>query len=116
MPKANSTARITSCGATTNATLVKAGPGDIHTVVATNTTATVKYLKIYNKASAPTVGTDVPVLTVALAPNNALTFFDLPQGLYCNLGIAFAITGANGDSDTTALTAGDVVGVNIIYS
>jgi hypothetical protein len=37
-------------------------------------------------------------------------------GLYFSTGIAYGLTGAAADSDTTALTAGDVVGVNIDYS
>jgi hypothetical protein len=114
--KANSTSRIVSAAASTNATSAKASAGNVHSIEAYNTTASVKYLKLYNKASAPTVGTDTPVRTIALAPNarSAMTFPN--GGLYFSTGIAYGLTGAAADSDTTALTAGDVVGVNIDYS
>jgi hypothetical protein len=36
-------------------------------------------------------------------------------GLYLNLGIGYAITGAAADNDTTAVAAGDIVGLNVIY-
>ena len=38
----------------------------MYVLTASNPTATAAYLKLYNKASAPTVGTDVPVLTITL--------------------------------------------------
>jgi hypothetical protein len=76
----------------------------------------VKFLKLYNKASAPTVGTDIPFLTIALPPSNAVCSLQFEMGLYFNLGLSFAITGADGDSDTTAVAAGDVKGINIIYT
>lgn len=37
-------------------------------VVTSNINAAARYLKLYNKASAPTVGTDTPVLTIPLPP------------------------------------------------
>lgn len=113
--KPNSASRIVSAAASTNATLAKASAGDIFHIEATNTTAALKFLKIYNKASAPTVGTDTPVLTIPLQPSNVPTVRTFPKGMYFSTGIAYAITGAAADADTTALVAGDVVGVNIAY-
>lgn len=52
--------------ATTNATSVKTTGGTIYNIVASNTGVTDVYLKIYNKASAPTVGTDIPVYTCVI--------------------------------------------------
>ena len=52
--------------ATTNATSVKTSGGTIYNIVASNTGAAAAYLKIYNKASAPTVGTDIPVHTCVI--------------------------------------------------
>lgn len=115
LKKSTTTGRIVSSSATTNATSVKASAGSVHVIVATNTTAALKYLKLYNKASAPTVGTDTPVLTIALSPSNAQTRVEFPNTMNFATGIAMALTGAAADSDTTALAAGDVVGVNITY-
>lgn len=111
----NNTAKLTTCAATTNATLVANGPCDLYGIIVTNTAAAVKFLKIYNKASAPTVGTDVPVLTIAL-PATALQNIQFESGFYLNIGLSYAITGADGDSDTTAVTAGDIKGLNFLYA
>lgn len=116
MRKASATSRIVSAAASTNATVAKGSAGDVISITATNTTASLKYLKIYNKATAPTVGTDTPVLTIPLQPSNVPTTISVPGGLYCSAGIGYALTGAAADADTTALVAGDVVGVNVVYA
>jgi hypothetical protein len=114
--KAVSTSRIPSAANTTNATSAKASAGELHKASAYNATASLKYLKIYNKASAPTVGSDTPVLTLPIPPNGTLNH-DFPNGgFYFATGIAYALTGAAADADSTALAANDVVGVNIVYS
>lgn len=114
-PGASGTSRIVSSAATTNATAGPTGLRDVFGVDAYNTTSTVKFLKLYNKASAPTVGTDTPVVTIALTPN-ARTSMAWSNGLCFTTGVAYALTGAAADSDTTALAAGDVVGVNVYVS
>lgn len=113
--KPDSCGKLPSAAATTNATLVKSGSGYLFQILVTNTTATVKYLKIYNKASAPVVGTDVPFMTIALGVSNAAQTIPFVGGLYMNNGIAFAITGAAADADATAVAAGDIVGLNLLY-
>lgn len=115
MLKTKYTSRIVSAAASTNATLAKGSTGTLMNLQAYNTSATAKYLKLYNKASAPTVGTDTPVLTIALPPT-AATNISFNGGYYFSVGIAYAITGAAADADTTALLAGDVVAVNVNYS
>lgn len=114
--KPNAVSRITSSASTTNATVAKASMGDLFAITGYNTTAAVVYLKIYNKASAPTVGTDTPVLTIAIPPNAPVPANCMGTGpLYFSTGIAYALTGAAADSDTTAVTAGAIVGLNLIY-
>lgn len=108
--------RIASSAATTNPTSAKTSVGRLFRARAYNATATVKYLKFYNKASAPTVGTDVPVITIALKPNDTTDVDFGAIGYSFATGIAYAITGAAADNDTTALTAGDVTGVNVMYA
>lgn len=109
-----SVSRIVSAAATTNGTSAKASAGDLHRIRGYNAAAAVRYLKVYNKASAPTVGTDTPVLTYALAP---LSIFDIELGgFYFATGIAYAMTTGSADADTGALTAADVVGLNITYT
>jgi hypothetical protein len=96
--------------ATTNATVVKASTGDLYEISLTNTSAAAKFFKLYNKASAPTVGTDVPILIITIPANSekSLEFGD--QGKRFTLGIAYAITNLQPVADTTAVAAGDVIG------
>lgn len=108
--------RLLSSAATTNATLVKAAAGRVFQIVGLNNAAAIRYLKLYNKASAPTVGTDVPVLTVALKASDRFEIDLNPYGQFFVTGIAFAITGAVADNDTTAIVAGDILGLNIWYA
>jgi hypothetical protein len=100
--------------ASTNATSVKATAGSLLEIHATNNNAAARFLKIYDKASAPTVGTDVPKHTYTLFPTTGQLVLVLPQGITFLNGIALAITGAVGDADATAIGANDVV-VNLCY-
>lgn len=113
--KANATSRITTSAATTNPTSAKASAGNIFAITALNTTGTITYLKIYNKASAPTVGTDTPVQTYAIPANGQLTL-DFANGYYLGTGIAYGLTTDVADGGSTAVAAGAIVGLNIIYS
>lgn len=100
--------------ADTNATVVKAAKAILYAYQFFNATATARYVKLYNKATAPTVGTDVPVRRLIIPPNG-LVAFHAEEGLGAfTAGLAYAITGALADADTTAVAAGDVV-VNIDY-
>jgi hypothetical protein len=106
-PYTPSASSLTSA-ATTNATSVKTSAGSLYEITADNFTAAIKWLKIYNKSSAPTVGTDVPILTVPIPINSSVVLNFGTQGKRFTTGIAFALTGAQAVSDTTALAAGDV--------
>lgn len=94
--------------ASTNATSVKTSNGRLYSVQVTNTSASTKWVKFYNKASAPTVGTDTPVARYAIPAGWCGELFDSPMGRAFSTGIAYAITGGGADSDTTAVAAGDV--------
>jgi hypothetical protein len=109
----SSASRVLSAAASTNSTVAKASPGFLYRVVGYNAAATVRYLKIYNKATAPTVGTDTPILTIALKPLDA---FNIEVNVYFSTGIGYALTLLSADADTSALTAADVLGLNVIYA
>jgi predicted anti-sigma-YlaC factor YlaD len=100
--------------ASTNATSVKTSTGILGTVVLTNTASSFRYVKVFNKASAPTVGTDTPVIQFPVAPNSSLDVSTSMAGLRLTTGIAYAITGASALLDTTSVAAGDVL-VNLTY-
>lgn len=101
----------------TNGTLVAAGTKRLLGGSVCNVSASVRYLKFYNKATAPTVGTDTPIATIALQPNTTYSLLELAAaapGAYFSLGIGYGITGAAADNDMTAITAGDVL-INVLY-
>jgi len=99
--------------ATTNATSVKASAGQVYGWMLFNTSAATKFFKLYNKASAPTVGTDTPFMTIPIPAGGGIVA-DFDGGIAMGTGIAFAITGAVTDADATAVALNDVV-VNLLY-
>lgn len=101
------TSTAVNSAASTNATNLKATAGMIFNITAMNVTASTKYIRIYNKATAPTVGTDIPVMVVAV-PATSSKEITINYGLKLATGIGFAITGAATATDATAVAAGDV--------
>lgn len=98
-----------NAAATTNATSLKASAGQLYTIDAFNVAAYNVFLKLYNKASAPTVGTDVPVMTIPIQAGGGYSK-TWPMGLPFATGIAYAITKLQADTDTTVVVAGDLTG------
>jgi hypothetical protein len=95
--------------ASTNATSVLAAPCEVLKLTASNTNASARYLKVYDKASAPTVGTDTPVATYTIPGNATGAGTNIPLTLpdSFQLGFAFAITTGAADSDTGAVSANE---------
>lgn len=94
--------------ADTNAVNVKGSAGRFYGLSFYNATASAKYVKLHNTAGTPTAGSGV-IRTFGIPPNGAREVF-LPHGHFFATGIGMTITGAAADADTTALSAGDVVG------
>lgn len=92
--------------ATTNATSVVAAACSLAEVTLSNPTATAAYFKVYNKASAPAVGTDIPIATFAIPANSDRQIDFGPIGKRMGTGLAYAVTGAAAATDTTAAVAG----------
>jgi hypothetical protein len=99
-------------GASTNATLVMTGNASLKTLAGGNSTATVYFLKLYDKATIPVCGTDVPKLTIPL-PANQTTPIDFGNGAIFPQGLGFCLTGAIADNDTTAAAAGVAINFGI---
>lgn len=115
-PSGGATAgRLISAGST-NATSLKGSAGQIYMISAINLNAAVRYLKIYNKATAPTVGTDTPVWTfpIPASATGAGFVLSIPTGVEFSLGIALALTTGVADADTGAVAANEII-VNIAY-
>lgn len=100
------TGQTLTSAASTNATSVKASAGSLMEASLFNATAATVYLKFYNKASAPTVGTDVPILTIPVAAGAVWANEFGRFGKRFATGIALAITGAAAATDATAIAAG----------
>ena len=100
------TAISVTTAATTNAFVQRSAAGNLFEVTASNPTATAAYLKFYNKATAPTVGTDIPVMTIPVPANSFVSYVPGGQGKRFTTGIALAVTGAITAADTTAAVAG----------
>ena len=103
--------------AAVNLVSVKTTAGKIISGTVQNVSAAVKYLKIYNKASAPVVASDIPAFVIPLLPNLPTSLADIVgfSGHSLSAGIAYAITGGAADTDATAVAAGDVF-VNMLYA
>jgi hypothetical protein len=98
-----------------NATAVKGSPAKLTILNIVNGAATLRYFKIYNKASAPTVGTDIPLITITL-PNGSSSF-TLPAfiGIDFSVGLSFACTLGVADDDTTPFTVVGEVTAMLAY-
>lgn len=112
--KANATHILPTTAGSTNATSVTTAATDVFSIWVYNGNAAVRYLKIYNLAVAPTVGTSVPVLVIPLPPTT-LTQVNWAKGLYFSVGMAYALTTGAATSDTNAVST-DITGLTITYS
>ena len=112
-PPAPATPYFLNSAATTNGALILTGTSSVHSLWATNEGASPAYIKLYNKATAPTVGTDVPEMIIPVPaaasgvpgvanPNIGFIAFRFA------LGLGIAITRNAVFSDTTAVGAGEV--------
>lgn len=111
-----STARLLSAAGTSgDATNVKASAGRVYAIQGYNAASAVRYLKLYNSASAPTAGAGTPVKTLAL-PAGAGFAFDWPVGLTFSTGIGYTLVTGSADNSSTSVTAADILGLNIDYA
>lgn len=108
------TSRLVSAANSDNATVVKASAGRLFKIDGYNAAASVRWLKLYDKATAPSAA-DTPRRSIALPASSRfeLNFTDL--GLAFAAGIGFRLVTGSADADNTAVTAADVLGLNLDY-
>lgn len=99
------TAFALTAAATTNATIVKASAGTVYGLTVTNIGAAVAFLRLYNTATAPTVGTTVSILTIPIPTNGVVTLNFGVLGHRFATGISIATTNLGTEADATAITA-----------
>lgn len=112
-PPAPVTPYFLNSAATTNGALVITGTSGLTSLYATNTGAGAAFVKLYNKATAPVVGTDIPEMVIPIpAAVAGLPGVAAPNigfiGMRFALGLGIAITGGAADTDTSAVAAGQV--------
>lgn len=84
--------------------VVKNTAGTVFGIRLVNTNASVVYCKIYNKATTPTVGTDLPIGVIKLESSGTVKDY-FEYGLYkASLGIYIVAVTGLADTDTTAPT------------
>jgi hypothetical protein len=88
---------------------VKGAPGQVYSYDLINTQASIRYLHLYNQATAPTLGTSVPILTIPLAASSK-TSLSIDAGWAFSTGIAYGVTTDDAATPATTASAGDVQG------
>ena len=112
-PPAPTTPYFLNSAATTNGALIITGTSGLQSLWATNEWASPAYIKLYNKATAPVVGTDIPEMIIPVPaavswvpwvanPNIGFIAFRFA------LGLGIAITRNAVHTDTAAIGAGEV--------
>lgn len=96
----------------TNATSVKASPGTVFNLIIHNThsgggSGSAITVRLYNKATAPTVGTDVPMAIIHV-PSHESKEVNFTSGITFTTGIAYSITAGDTLLDTTVVDADGV--------
>jgi hypothetical protein len=102
-----------SSAASTNATCIKASPGTIYSLFIHNNSNNARYLRLYDKASAPVVGTDTPIAIIQITPSVSKEMC-LAHGITFRTGIAFALTNGGDLTNSTAVAA-DAIHLHIDY-
>jgi len=99
--------------ASTNAAVVKSTPGVVTGYYISNRSSGFRAVKLYNKATAPTVGMDVPRVVLDI-PFESAANIALDPPLAFETGIGIAIVTGIADSDATAVALNDVA-VSLFY-
>lgn len=84
--------------------------------IASNKNAATLYLKFYNKATAATVGTDTPLLTIGIGVTGTINseLISFPDGVAFSAGLSLGATTAAAVADTGAPGASDLL-VTLFY-
>jgi len=99
--------------ASTNAAVVKASAGVVTGYYISNRSSGFRAVKLYNKATSPTVGTDTPRVVLDI-PFESAANIALDPPLAFETGIGIAIVTGIADSDATAVGANEVA-VSLYY-
>lgn len=110
--------RRISNGTNQDSELIRAGKTWLRMLCVTNTGSSAVYLKLYDKATAPTVGTDTPALTFCIPGSSTGDGNNVPipiNGINFVNGLGVGLTTGVADNNTTAVNANEVI-VNAAYN
>lgn len=105
--------------------VIKPGPGVVTEYYIGNTSSSARYVKFYDKATAPTIGTDTPYRTIYLPGSSAANLNNSPPAVpvkdgssgqpwtFTN-GISYGVTANPADNDSTAPSNNDII-INLTY-
>jgi hypothetical protein len=98
-----------------NLTKVKDDPANLKGFNIVNATQAAMFVKLYwfrptASATAPTVGTTTPLLTIQVS-NGLSANQSYPDGITAPGQLFYAVTTSAGDGDTTAVSAGGIIGL-----
>ena len=93
---------------TTHARCIKPHPGQLHAFILTNFGGSARFVKFYDKVTAPQVGIDPPALTLVVGGKDTFTA-EFSTGIVFTHGIWVAITGKLADSDMTEVATNEVL-------
>lgn len=102
--------------ASNNANSIIAFPGQIGSIIAFSVAASPRFLKFYDKATAPNPSSDIPVWVIPMPGYGSGGAGDVVwnHGLVFQFGIAFAIVAGMGVNDNTAIGLNDCV-ISVSY-
>ena len=96
-----------------DAASVKGSPGQVYGVHIENIGASACFVKLYDSASAPTVGSGTPVACYRVGAGASRDVI-MPLGLAFSAGIGLVIVTGIADANTTAVNASEVI-VNVEF-
>ncbi len=101
--------------ATNNSTSLKGSAGTVYAIQTGSIAASAPYyLKLYDKATAPTCGTDTPVSVFVIPPANSGNNVSVVVGKAFTLGIGYCVVTGIANNDNTAVPAANLL-INIDY-
>lgn len=92
----------------------KASAGQLYCIEIANMNASARYVKFYDKASAPS-SSDTPVMTIYMAGSSGRTINLTDMGVAFANGIGLRASTGSGDSDNTAPSANDIY-ISVFYN
>lgn len=99
-----------------NSTNLKASAGTVYSIQTSNINASTAYfIKLYDKATAPTCGTDTPVAGYVIPPSNGGNNATIAVGKKFTLGIGYCVVTGIANNDNTSVPAATIL-VNVDYN